>query len=378
MTARWFLIGTITAIAALIGVGMVLLAAADRDAELAERESEARAEIETFEPVALPTVAALPTPVPVEEGPPADTDPSDDVLQAGDFVFVSRVPGEEYGQVERLHPDGERERLGIECDRVHAGGGLLLCLGAADGIVPAGDAKLLSLGTPALEELWWRPTGRPSRARVAADGSYAAFTAFVAGHSYLEVGEFSTETIVATPAGQFTNAEFFGVDSDDDHYRAIDGNWWGVSHIPGSDGEVVATFGAADRVEVLRIDIESAVATPLLSAGGCPSISPDGRHLVAKRPDPSVDVPAALVLFDLETGEDLVLAEDRFVDDQVEWLDDDTIVYAISRGPDGPGADQPARDIWSLDLAPGAEPELLVPFADSPVIYRDTRVAPAT
>lgn len=66
-----------------------------------------------------------------------------------------------------------------------------------------------------------------------------------------------------------------------------------------------------------------------------------------------------------------MLDEDRSVDDQVEWLDDGTILYALhrTRADDLPAA-RPELDIWSLDLAEGSEPEMFRPPADSPAAVR--------
>ena len=50
-------------------------------------------------------------------------------------------------------------------------------------------------------------------------------------------------------------------------------------------------------------------------------------------------------MLDLATGERTVLAgETHNVDDQIEWLDDDTILYGLPRD-DEPGV----TDVWSLD-----------------------------
>lgn len=58
------------------------------------------------------------------------------------------------------------------------------------------------------------------------------------------------------------------------------------------------------------------------------------------------------------------------VDDQVEWLDDDTILYGLHvEGSEGELV-QPEFDVWSLDIAPDAQPELLAPQADSPAVRR--------
>ena len=53
------------------------------------------------------------------------------------------------------------------------------------------------------------------------------------------------------------------------------------------------------------------------------------------------------------------------VDDQAEWLDDDTLLYGLPR------ADQPGTtDVWAVDTAADATPALLIPGAWSPAVVR--------
>ena len=76
-----------------------------------------------------------------------------------------------------------------------------------------------------------------------------------------------------------------------------------------------------------------------------------------------------LVAVDLETNTQHKLGETRSVDDQVEWLDNDTILYALHPAR-GDTAVQHEFDIWMLDIAEGSEPKLFLPNADSPAVAR--------
>ena len=71
-----------------------------------------------------------------------------------------------------------------------------------------------------------------------------------------------------------------------------------------------------------------------------------------------------LVAIDVATGSRRNLPEARSVEDQVEFLDNNTIIYGLPNESEGTEA-QPAWDVWSLDLNGGA-PQLIIPFADSP------------
>ena len=140
------------------------------------------------------------------------------------------------------------------------------------------------------------------------------------------------------------------------------------AHLIGHGGPVKAIAATPNGDRLLTGSFDSKTLEPTGYLGSCPSISPDGRHLVFKETLDDGDY--ALTAVDLTTGEQWTLGETRSVDDQVEWLDNDTILYAIH--PDGDdGTDvQPQFDIWMLDIAPGSEPELFLPAADSPAVLR--------
>ena len=92
-------------------------------------------------------------------------------------------------------------------------------------------------------------------------------------------------------------------------------------------------------------------------------MSPDGARVAFKV---DVDEGSASVWeiadLDLATMErSRVGRATRGLDDQVEWLDDDSLLYGLSR-PDEPGV----SDVWAVDARTGAEPELLIEEAWSP------------
>jgi len=71
-------------------------------------------------------------------------------------------------------------------------------------------------------------------------------------------------------------------------------------------------------------------------------------------------------VLDLATNDRTVLTgETHNVDDQLEWLDDDTVLYGLPR------ADEPGiTDVWALDTEPGSTPELFIEQAWSPSVVR--------
>ena len=99
----------------------------------------------------------------------------------------------------------------------------------------------------------------------------------------------------------------------------------------------------------------------------CPSISPDGTEVAYKKRSTTVaGQPVwAMAVLDLATGDETLLAETRGLDDQVEWLDDDTLLYGLPRA-DVPGT----TDVWEVDTSADAVPAVLIPGAWSPAVVQ--------
>ena len=142
--------------------------------------------------------------------------------------------------------------------------------------------------------------------------------------------------------------------------------YWGVTFATDED-EVYITGFFGDMPEVMHGTLNNMTIEPTGWVGSCPSLSPDGETLVFK--EMTADNNFELVAVNLETNTKHKLGETRPVDDQVEWLDNDTILYAL-HPEGGDTAVQPEFDIWMLDIAEGSEPELFLPNANSPAVAR--------
>jgi hypothetical protein len=278
------------------------------------------------------------------------------------IVFRTTAPGADHGRVALVpltDPDGPRAITGATCDRVYAAAGQATCLRTERGVVTTFQGSLLDASWN--EVASWPLAGLPSRTRMSSDGSLIATTSFVTGHSYAGTG-FSTRTEVRTAAGRdYGSIEDFTLFVDDTEYAAVDRNMWGVT-FTGGDG-FYATAASAGRTWLVRGDLTERTLRAVRENSECPSISPDGTRIAYKKDRGGQDW--GIAVLDLATGVEHELAEARSVDDQLEWLDDDTVLYGLPR-PDEAGV----TDVWALDLAPRSTPTLFIPQAWSPSVVR--------
>ena len=73
-----------------------------------------------------------------------------------------------------------------------------------------------------------------------------------------------------------------------------------------------------------------------------------------------------IAVYDLAAGAETLLAETRSVDDQVEWLDDATVLYALPRE----GTEATTSDVWQVPADGSGSPSLFIPQASSPAVVR--------
>jgi hypothetical protein len=260
-------------------------------------------------------------------------------------------------------PGGKRSVSTISCDRVYASVVSGICLQARRGAVTTYHAELLTgrlVGA--------RPipiAGIPSRARLSPDGSWAAETNFISGHGYGSIN-FSTETIIVERAGgrSLGNLETsFSTTIDGRKVTASDLNIWGVTFPQGPRPTTFyATVATGGSTWLARGDIEKRTLTALHEDAECPSLSPDGKHIVFKKRAGS-PIRWRYHVYDVKTGKETALSETRSVDDQAEWLDNTHVLYAVPRTDSG------EIDIWKADII-GGRPEIFMRNASSPAVVR--------
>ncbi|WP_430791681.1 hypothetical protein [Actinoplanes sp. G11-F43] len=288
-------------------------------------------------------------------------------LRAGPhLVFRSTALGADYGKVALVPlnaPDGPRTFTPASCERVYATGAEAICLTAKRGLVTKYQAFLLDAAWARSRELTL--TGIPSRARLSRDGTLAATTTFVFGDSYANPGQFSTRTVVTRTGGaEIGDIEKFKLVVDGKTITAVDKNLWGVTFY--DDDRFYATAASGGTTWLVEGSLSARTVKALRSDVECPSLSPDRTRVAFKRHG---DLPAGrwrLAVYDLRTGTETVLAETHSVDDQVEWLDDRTVVYGLPRQTAGTAS----SDVWRVPADGSGSPEILVRDAWSPAVVR--------
>ena len=281
------------------------------------------------------------------------------------LVFRSTAPGDQYGLVALAplsDPSGPRAFTDVACDRVAATATEAACLRTVRGIATRFEAQLLDAGWQATET--WPLPGVPSRTRLSTDGTLLATTAFVTGHAYATTG-FTTQTIIHDLGTSETyDIEEFTLLVDGAAVAPVDRNLWGVTFVDATTFYATAQSQSLGHTWLVQGDLTARTVTTVHDGGACPSLSPDGTRLAFKSETSTDPVRWTPSVLDLASGDVTVLeGETRSYDDQIAWLDDDTIMYGLPR-EDEPGV----TDVWSLDVATGAEPEILVPQAWSPQV----------
>src|SRR5262245_60419681 len=263
------------------------------------------------------------------------------------------------------HPD-QPEFVGtLSCEVAHVAGGRGICLAANRGVFTTYVAKLFDAKT--FQILAQFPlNGVPSRCRVSMDGKLAALTVFVSGHGYASLN-FSTQTLLieADKGRIIADLEEFTVSRDGQIMSNKDFNFWGVTFTPDTR-HFYATLSTNRRHFLVKGDISNRSVIVVHDDVECPSLSPNASRIAyKKRFMVEGRVYWQLHILDLMTNRETPLGEKRSVDDQLEWLDNDHVLYSL---PETETGSSPSTNIWLVAADGVSAPTLFLKKAYSPAV----------
>ena len=255
----------------------------------------------------------------------------------------------------------------LSCEVVYFANGSGICLQADRGVFTTYAATLFDSNFAA--RATFPLHGGPSRARVSPDGKIAGFTVFLSGHGYASL-DFSTETVlVDTLSGKaiVSLEKDIKVTRDGKPFAAKDFNFWGVTFTPDSK-HFYCTLSTAGAHYLIKGDIAARTAVVVHDNVECPSLSPDGKRVAYKK---RFIIDRRLIwqlhVLDLATQRETPLAEKRSLDDQLEWLDTDHVLYTVS---DNPGGSSGTTNVWQANADGSGTPMLFLAKAYSPSVVR--------
>jgi Tol biopolymer transport system component len=291
-------------------------------------------------------------------------------MRASRIFYRYNAVDSHYGHVAYVdgkHPADPTFIDKFSCETIYVAADSGICLKAKRGVVTTYTGVLFDANT--LETRAQLPLpGVPSRNRISRDGKVAAYTVFVTGHGYTAL-DFSTQTLILDAhTGQIIgDLEAFAVTRDDKPFKESDFNFWGVTFTP--DGKnFYATLSSGGAHYLVRGDIDKRTATVIHTNVECPSLSPDGKRVAYKKRF-IIDqrIVWELHVLDLATGKETPLADKRSIDDQLEWLDTDNVLYSVPATENDTNA---STSVWIAAADGKTKPRLFLPNAYSPSAVR--------
>jgi hypothetical protein len=309
-------------------------------------------------------------------GQPIASTASPERLRSAPHVYFSSTRTNEFGHVVIASldaPDDQRFVTDLACERIDFAVERGVCLvDNRANILPPGIARIVDRDFKPIFSL--DLPGFPSRTRISPDEKYAATTAFVTGESY--TGDFATRTyILNLHTGELIgDLERFTTWRDGKTFSAVDFNFWGVTFTKDSN-RFYATLATGGNIFLVEGNVSERSMRVIRQDVECPSLSPDEMHIAFKRRQPS-KVEWRLHVLDLASMKDWpITAEPRSIDDQVEWLDNEHVLYHFAEER---GLPEVAVNVWASPIAPDATEQrrLFIRGGLSPAVVRPT--APVT
>jgi hypothetical protein len=290
-----------------------------------------------------------------------------ELRRAPHLAFRDMTPGPTHGQLSfaRLDDRAARVTTSLSCNRVYFTAVMGFCMAIARD--PAGFRGYFLDDVPAVRQVVDLP-GMPSRTRIARDSRFAAYTVFVAGDSYLASGLSTRTRILKAPSGDdVADLESFAVIHNGKEIYSIDFNFWGVTFTRDAN-RIYATLGTGGRILLVAGEVAERTFHVIAEDIECPSLSPDETHIAfKKRFGKGLDAWWQPAVYDIATKEVRLLPEPKHIDDQIEWLDNGHILYAVGHST---SAALRRADVWMLAIDGVSPPSVFLKDAESPAVVR--------
>ncbi|MFN7915173.1 MAG: hypothetical protein U0Q55_07520 [Vicinamibacterales bacterium] len=307
-----------------------------------------------------------------DRGQATGAEPADSLRSRPHVYYRSVRPGE-YGKVVLADLDAPDERRAVSdltCDRLDFGVRRGLCLAEVRGVPGiASIVKIVDVNFAVLKA--FPMTGAPIRARVSPDERYGAVTVFATGEHY--DADFTTRTWLVDLERQslLGELESFDTTRDGTPFREVDFNFWGVT-FERDPNRFYATLGTGARRFLVRGTMDSKQFETVRDGMECPSLSPDGSRVGFKKPNANAAVGSRtwrVAVFDLASQREWLLPQEtRNIDDQVEWLDDDHLLYQFAEPQ---GLPEEAVNTWVSPVErESAPPRIFIKAGTSPAVVR--------
>jgi dipeptidyl aminopeptidase/acylaminoacyl peptidase len=278
-------------------------------------------------------------------------------------LFRTLTASDQHGRVAIVsldHADASRTVTNLSCVRVHYAGGRGVCVvEELDGNVPQPVAYVFDKSMTRGRRIPLR--GVPTRLRVAPNGLHAAVTTN-AEEETPEGERLATDTVVVDLQSGEVIADLREFRIENDRLPPLSGPVDVGSVTFEGDSDRFYAFVATPKERYLAAGSLSARRMRTIRTGvACESLSPGGRRLVVKKPG---DLGFwQLAVIDLGTWEERELAQgSRSVDDQVDWLDDQHVLFH--------NADDNTTSLWLLPIDGVGGPQVLVKDAYSGSVQR--------
>jgi hypothetical protein len=302
------------------------------------------------------TIQVAPTPEPsptaTSSTPPSAVGVPDIAsIQAGPhLIFQSVIRDDDYAHVSLvplLSPMGPRVATGLVCERVHYAGGEGLCLAGEHGTesryfaIPFGSDFASGEPIPL--------AGSPTFATVSSDGRYGAASVLTTQPTELDP-EGATQTVIVDMRAGTVVADLddFTLIRDGATFAAQDRDLWGVTFGADSD-RFYATLRTAGNTYLVEGSVQGRRLEVIHLNASAPALSPDGRRVAYAKLVSNIGPTYRFQVLDLATMIETPLAELTSIDDQMEWLDGENLLYGL------------AADTWVVPADGTGTPSLFLP-----------------